>query len=173
MDGQPASTRLFLALWPGPAEREVLRAWRDAWTWPRGAAPVATPKLHMTLHFLGNQPTERVAEITAGLAVPMSPFRVELGQSTVWPGGIAVLEPHTQPPALLRLHADLSDALLALGLVPEARRYRPHVTMARRAAQAVPPAAGTQALTWDIAGYAMVESRPGNGGGYTVLRDYS
>jgi 2'-5' RNA ligase len=173
MAGDTATSRLFLALWPDPAEREVLRAWRDAWTWPRGATPVATPKLHLTLHFLGDQPTDRVAELGAGLAVPVSPFRVELGQSGVWPGGIAVLEPHAQPPALLRLHADLSDALRTLGLTPEARPYRPHVTMARRAARAQPPAPDSHTLAWDITGYALVESRPDNGGGYTVLRKYT
>lgn len=165
---RPATTRLFLALWPDPAIREALRAWRDAWTWPAGAAPVSTDKLHMTLHFLGNQPGERVPELVEGLAVPVSPFRLALGQPKVWPGGIAVIEPHAEPPELLRLHADLSDALLSLGLAPEPRAYRPHVTMSRRAAHAGPPA-GAPPLVWDVSGYALVASR---GGSYEVLAHY-
>jgi 2'-5' RNA ligase len=169
MDSRPATTRLFLALWPDAPVRDALRTWRDLWTWPRGASPVATDKLHLTLHFLGDQPSERLPELTQGLAVPFAPFQVELGTPTVWPGGIAVLEPQQPPPQLLQLHARLGQALLSLGLTPEARKYRPHVTMSRRANNALLTAAGP-AVAWDISSYALVESRPGSG--YTVLAHY-
>lgn len=168
MERRPATTRLFLGLWPDPATREALRAWRDAWTWPHGAAPVSTDKLHMTLHFLGNQPSARVQELVEGLAVPLAPFRLELGLPRVWPGGIAVIEPHHAPGELLQLHADLSAALLALGLPLEPRAWRPHVTMARRAGQAALPAPAPP-LAWDISGYALVASRAG---AYDVLAHY-
>lgn len=169
MSGKGASTRLFLALWPDEAVRPALRIWRDAWIWTPNAAPVATSNLHITLHFLGNQPGESVAALADGLAVPFSPFRVEFGAPRLWHSGIAVLEPHSTPEELLLLHADLGSALLELGITPEERKYRPHVTMARKAARAMPPAAGP-ALAWDITSYALVESRDGV---YTVLRHYS
>lgn len=169
MDGP--STRLFLALWPDPAIRHALRERRDAWDWPRGAGPVHTDKLHMTLHFLGEQPSARVAELQRGFAVPFTPFTLSIGMPKLWPHGVAVLEPHEEPPELLALHANLSSALVALGLQPEARTYRPHVTLARRAnAALVPPEA--EPLMWKVDGYALVESKPGNGGGYTVLQQY-
>jgi RNA 2',3'-cyclic 3'-phosphodiesterase len=171
MEGGPDTTRLFLALWPDPAIRAALRAWRELWSWPRGASPVATDKLHLTLHFLGNQPSERVTELAEGLAVPFSPFRLDLGQAKLWPHGIAVLEPHMEPDELLQLHGRLGQALAGLGLVPEARKFRPHVTMARRAGKAVAPVEGPP-IAWDVTSYALVESRPGNGG-YTVLKQYS
>ncbi|HEX8788091.1 MAG TPA: RNA 2',3'-cyclic phosphodiesterase [Telluria sp.] len=168
----PASARLFLALWPDPAVRSALRTWRDAWTWPRGATPVHTDKLHITLHFLGNQPRTHLDALLDGFAVPFTPFRLRLDTAELWHNGIAVLSPQTAPQALLDLHSALSDALLDLGLQPEARSYRPHVTMARRAAgAAIPP--GGQVLDWEIERYALVESRPGNGGAYTVLREYA
>ena len=63
-------------------------------------------------------------------------------------------------------------ALAALGLPPEQRDYRPHVTMARRARHAVVPPESAP-LIWQIDGYALVESKPGDGGGYTVLEQYS
>lgn len=169
MDARPASSRLFLALWPQPAVREALRAWRDQWTWPPSAAPVMDDKLHVTLHFLGDQPSVRLPELMDGFAVPFSPFKLQLGTAAIWPGGIAVLEPLQQPPELLQLHRHLGLALLDLGLIPEARPYKPHVTMARRAAHANMPASGAP-LAWDIGGYCLVESR---GGSYTVLRQYS
>jgi 2'-5' RNA ligase len=166
------TTRLFLALWPEPGVRDALREWRDGWTWPKSAAPVPTPKLHLTLHFLGNQPSASAAALAHGLAVPFTPFQLALGRPLLWPHGIAVLEPHTEPQALLQLHAALGAALVGLGLEPEARQFRPHVTLARRANNAVPPLQGPP-IDWDVRGYALVESRPGDAGGYTVLRHYA
>ena len=161
--------RLFLALWPDPALRHLLKERRDAWAWPKNASPVHPDKLHVTLHFLGGVPGERVPELLEGFAVPFDPFRLELNRAALWHNGIAVLEPERAPPALLALHARLSDALLALGLQPEARSYRPHVTMARRAGGATPPLE-VPPVTWDARGYSLVESKDGV---YTVLREYA
>lgn len=172
MGERPATTRLFLALWPDEAVREQLVQWRDAWTWPRGAAPVATPKLHVTLHFLGNLPSERVPELMDGFGVPFEPFRLELGTPVLWHHGIAVLEPHVQPPELIGLHSRLSEALVRLGLEPEERKYKPHVTLARRAAGAGLPAGGP-AISWQANSYALVESRKDEDGAYVVLREYA
>jgi len=168
MGAQGDTTRLFLALWPDAAVRDQLRAWRDAWTWPRGAAPVPTDKLHVTLHFLGEQPSARLPEFLDAFQVPFAPFDLQFGRAELQRGGIAWIAPHGEPQGLLDLHARLSDALVALGLAPEARTYRPHVTMARRASGAVMPAAGP-AIDWAISHYALVASRAGS---YTVLREY-
>jgi 2'-5' RNA ligase len=167
----PATTRLFLALWPEPAVREQLREWRELWTWPRGATPVHTGKLHLTLHFLGNQPGDALPALLDGLAVPMSPFRLRLGVAELWHNGIAVLSPCDVPGELLDLHAALASALPGVGLAPEARAYRPHVTMARRANGAEAPQGGP-AIDWMVDHYALVESTTGGDGGYTVLREY-
>jgi len=165
------TTRLFLALWPDPAVRQQLREWRDLWAWPRGAAPVHTDKLHLTLHFLGNQPSELLPSLLDGLAVPLSPFRLQLGVAELWHNGIAVLAPSSVPQALMDLNAALSAALPGVGLVPETRAYRPHVTMARRAGKADLPQSGP-VIDWSIDHYALVESKTGDGSGYTVLREY-
>lgn len=162
------AARLFLALWPDSTVRHQLREARDAWQWPRGATPVHTDKLHLTLHFLGGVATERLSALLEGFPVPFEPFRVDLGAPLLWPHGIAVLAPLEEPPRLLALHARLSEALLALGLEPEARAYRPHVTMARRAGGVAIPATGST-IAWEIDRYALVESRDG---AYTVLREY-
>jgi RNA 2',3'-cyclic 3'-phosphodiesterase len=169
MAGNPATARLFLALWPDEAVRPALKIWRDAWIWPAGAAPVAADKLHVTLHFIGDQPSERLPVLMEGLAVPFSPFRVEFGRATVWHNGIAVLEPHCAPAELLLLQSDLGSVLLDLGITPEERTYRPHVTMARKAIKAMPPVDGP-AVAWDVTSYALVQS---SGGVYTVLKHYS
>lgn len=160
--------RLFLALWPDPGLRQLLKERRDAWSWPQSATPVHADKLHLTLHFLGALPAERLPELLDGFAVPFELFRLDLTHATVWHNGIAVLEPDATPPALAGLHARLTDALARLGLEPETRRYRPHVTMARRATGAVVPTDDVP-VEWDVRGYALLESTNGI---YTVLRDY-
>lgn len=169
MDGQSATTRLFLALWPDPAVRHLLTQWRDAWHWPRGATQVAADQLHVTLHFLGSQPSERLPDFLDGFAVPFEPFQLVLDRAVVWHNGIAVLEPQATPPALEALHVRLGEALLALGLPPEARRYRPHATMARRATGATVPTTRPP-VSWEVSGYALVESKNSV---YTVLRSYT
>jgi len=169
MNEQPSSLRLFLALWPDDTVRAQLRAARDAWTWPRGATPVHTDKLHLTLHFLGSVAAERLPELRAGLLhLPMTPFDLRLGRPESWHGGIAVLAPLEEPPALLALHAELAQALAALGMAPERRPYRPHVTMARRADGVALPAQDP-VIDWHVDRYALVESRPD--AGYIVLHD--
>jgi 2'-5' RNA ligase len=168
METHAGTARLFLALWPDPAVRDALRGWRDAWTWPRGAAPVHADKLHVTLHFLGDVPSARLPELMAGFAVLFSPFSLRFERGALWHNGIAVLEPSEEPAGLQALHASLSQALVGLGLQPKARTYRPHVTMARRANGAEVPAGGP-VVDWQVDRYALVESR---GGSYTVLREY-
>ncbi len=167
-----SNTRLFLALWPDPAVRHALRERRDLWDWPRGASPVHPDKLHVTLHFLGSVPSERVPDLRRGFAVPFIPFELTFGVPKLWHNGIAVLEPSNEPPELLELHAQLTNSLVALGLQPEARKYRPHVTFARRASGVVVPA-DSPPLVWKVDGYALVESHPENGGVYQVLETYS
>ena len=163
------NARVFIALWPDQATRDALRAWRDRWTWPRNASPVRTERLHVTLHFLGNVARAQLPALTAALAVPITPFVLEFGHPELWPHGIAVLAPDSVPEPLLRLQRDLGERLPALGLQPEARAYRPHVTLARRAADAIMPLSGP-AVRWTVDGYALMESAPD---GYRVLYAYN
>lgn len=168
------TARLFLALWPPTEVRLSLETLRRGWSWPPRAAPVRGDRLHLTLHFLGNVPVERLDAFAHALDVPAEPLALDLAGATprLWPGGLAVLE-FAPPPALLRLHAALADALAGLGWPVESRRYRPHVTLARRAAGARPPPEGAPAPAWWQAdrGYVLVRSSPARG--YEVLRSYA
>ena len=162
--------RLFVTLWPDDAVRADLRAYRNHWQWPRAAAAMHADKLHLTLHFLGSQPRALVPALEAALNVPFTPFDLSLGTPDVWRHGSAVLEPLTTPPELLALHAALGGALQSVGITPETRPFRPHVTMARHAAGAVAPQKNTH-IFWPVDGFALVESAPDHGG-YTILRTY-
>lgn len=163
-----ANARLFLALWPSLAVRRTLALQQSQWTWPAGAALVAPPMLHLTLHFIGAVPAARVPELAAGLHVKGPRFTLALDTPEVWPNRCAVLCAGRTPAALLRLHAALAQALRALQLPVESRPLRAHVTLARRAAGAVPPEAA-HPLHWPLRGYALVRSA---GGRYTPIARY-
>ena len=168
----PDPARLFLALWPSPATRDGVIAWRNARPWPEGAALVAPEKLHMTLHFLGDVPRTRVAELSAGLAVRVEPFELAFDRVEIWSNGIAALRPIVAPVRALQLHSALRDALQRLDLATETRPFRPHVTLARRAQDAMSMALD-EPVRWRVREYVLVESQRGAGGGYRVLRSYA
>ena len=153
----PASVRLFVALWPGPAARRQLVACRDRQPWPAGARPVPDGALHLTLHFIGAVPVARVDEVAAALDLPSPGFDLVLDRVAAWPHGLVVLEAGHVPDALRQLHADLGAALRRLALPLEARPLRPHVTLARRAGDR---RAWVQAepLHWRVRGHVLVQS---------------
>ncbi|HEY0061757.1 MAG TPA: RNA 2',3'-cyclic phosphodiesterase [Telluria sp.] len=163
------NARLFLALWPDPAIRAQLAQARDRWTWPRSATPVRTERLHLTLHFIGDVAQERVADVAAALEVKSPVFDLRFGRNVLWPHGVAVLEPEHAPPTLHALHDTLGAALRALSLPLDARAYKPHVTLARRAGTAL-PGMDESSILWSVDRYALVQSQAGK---YQVLREYA
>ncbi len=157
---------------PTDAVRDGIRAWQQAWQWPRGARLVPPERLHLTLHFIGNVPPARLPALTRGLRIEFEAIDMVYGDGAVWPGGIAVLRPARTPDTLARLHARLAVALGALELPVESRAFRAHVTLARRASGAVPPP-GSPALAWRAAGgYVLVRSL-GGGAGYRIIERFS
>lgn len=162
------SVRLFLALWPPPRLRAALLASQRQWHWAPPAQPVPAAQLHLTLHFIGAVPRPRLAEVRAGLRVPCPALALQLERPCLWRHGLAVLEPCVVPPGLLDLHRALGVALVTLGLHLEPRPFRPHVTLARHAAQSVPPEGGVS-LGWQARSYVLVESA---GGRYRILQRY-
>ena len=162
------TSRLFLALWPDEGTRASLARCRDAWVWAADASPEPTDRLHLTLHFLGAVPHRRLLESIDGLRVRFSQFTLHLDRAQRWPNGVAVLTPKAVPPALFALHAALRDRLERLHLTPESRRWRPHVTLARRTGDSQAPAQ-ISPVRWHVHGYALVESHAVTGD-YVVLR---
>ncbi len=151
--------RLFLALWPDARVRRKLAARRDGFAWPPAAAPVANDRLHLTLHFIGDVPVARVTDLRAALQVPTTPFELVLDRVEAWSGGLVVLRASIVPEPLAALHAGLEKALRTAALPVEHRRFRPHVTLARRASGVPLPA--LHPMRWAVTGYALVRSRPG------------
>jgi 2'-5' RNA ligase len=143
----------------------------DGWRWNAEAARYAPADWHVTLHFLGAVPRTQLDTLRAALAVPLQPFELRFGEPTLWPHGLAVLLPIATPAALQHLHDELGQRLRQLGLRTDERPYRPHLTLARRAAGAVPP---TQwpAWGWPVQGYVLMESTGDAAPRYRVLQAY-
>jgi len=85
----------------------------------------------------------------------------------VWRGGIAVLL-FAADAALERLHEAIGAVVAGFGIPLDPRPFAPHVTLARGARGAAPPAQAP-ALEWRARGFALVESA---GGDYRVLRAF-
>lgn len=165
----PAFARLFLGLWPDDDVRDAVLAHAERWAWPKGARRVQRDKLHLTLHFLGAVPRERVASLVQGLAVSFEPFELTLDLAEAWSNDVAVLRPSVVPAALSDLHHRLRVALHALEQRSARERLVPHVTLARQARGAIPPAQSPH-LRWPVGGYVLIESQPPRS--YRVLYEY-
>ena len=160
--------RLFVGLWPDDGVRDAVQAHAERWGWTPPARRVPRAKLHMTLHFLGGVPRERLPELARGLSVRFDPFVLRLDHAEVWRNQVAVLCPRVAPSGLIELHERLQ---LALGQLeqPSAREaLLPHVTLARQAKGSQPVRGDS--IRWDVGGYALIESTPDSL--YHVLVDY-
>ena len=165
----PSDTlRLFVALWPDAGAHAWLRACDSATAWPAAAARAGPERWHMTLHFLGPVPRARLPGLLPALQQPFDPFGFELGRVEAWPRGLVVVEPAHAAPALQDLQVALGQALQRYGLPVEARAFRPHITLARRAARAT-LAAPSSPERWPVSAYALVASA---GGRYRNLALY-
>lgn len=154
------------------ASRAALLEHRDAWRWNALASLVRPEQLHLTLHFIGNVPRHRMQQLRNGLVVPFEPFELTFGHPGLWRHGLAVLQPHAIPSSLLQLHGALQQALQRLELPSDMLDFRPHITLARRAVGAVPPAQ-EPVLRWRVQGYALVESRREPAGQYRLVQRYA
>jgi 2'-5' RNA ligase len=172
MDVPPgASPRLFVGIWPTEGVLDALQQQAAAWSWPPSARRSRPERMHLTLHFLGDVPAARLPELRLALAEAWQPCELLLDRPQVWGGGIAVLEAAAVPAELARLHAVLGERLRELGLPVEERRYRPHVTFARKAFGARPPA-GAEPVRWLLGPpHVLVQSLPG-GRGYLPLQEF-
>src|SRR3990172_3600247 len=156
--------RLFFALWPDARTRKALSTALDRLALPPSARRVIAANLHLTLVFLGSVPVERYRCLEQAAAqVQGRRFTLRLEQIGHWPQPrILWLGPARIPPALTALVTALYSALAVCDVFTEARPYRPHITVARNVRQAeavtIPP------LTWRVAGFSLLESRPAPGG---------
>lgn len=158
--------RLFFALWPDPAARDVLAELAGQAAREAGGHATATEKLHVTVVFLGTidaMQVARLADIAGEAAGRVDAFDLALERVGGTASGIAWITPLAVPPALLDLHARLHQGLQAGGFRVEARAFRPHVTLARNCIRR-PGRHTTGTVRWRADAVSLVASQPQRGG---------
>jgi 2'-5' RNA ligase len=168
----PADVRLFLALWPTDAVRQEIVRWQSQWQWPDKANVVKPERLHVTLHFLGDVPPARVLDLKYVMqAIRAQHFDLHFTRSDMWQHGAAVIRPENSPTALRGLHGRIGLALAEIGLKSDDKAYRPHVTLARRAADATAPAQPPDVMWEANDGFVLVQTLAG-GRGYDIIERF-
>jgi 2'-5' RNA ligase len=159
-DAAPAR-RLFFALWPTEAERSVLERDVGPVAALAGGRPVPAANLHVTLVFLGCVPDAQLAVLRAvGDAQPWRATTLAFDRLDWWARAAAsVLGVGAPPAALVEYQVRMQQALAERGLKPDARPYRPHMTIARKV-RAAPAAGEPPALRWRPSQVALCESVP-------------
>ena len=165
------TARLFLALAPPAPVRATLAQYVAQWHWGPTARRYAPADWHLTLHFLGEVARAKIESMRSSLTVPMRPFTLNFGRAAHWPHGLIVLLPSRVPQALQQLHLKLQNALAGIDLQTETRPYRPHLTLARHAEDAIEPEQ-TPTFDWQVDGYTLMESTGFAASRYRTLQRY-
>lgn len=112
-----------------------------------GLRRVKTEQMHLTLHFLGDQPRERLHQLSDHLNRTLSGFPVFpliLQGLGVFPGQAnprVVWMGFESPSLLLNLHARVGKCLSDLAIQPDSKPFRAHLTLARIPAPLEPASA--------------------------------
>lgn len=170
--------RLFVALEPPVAVRDVLLA---AMGGVAGARWQTDDQLHLTLRFIGEVDRHAAHDIAAALGgVHGAPFMLTLGApgmfdrngfaDTLWVG----VTPHD---AVKALNQRIEQALQRVGIAPEPRAFRPHITLARmgRSAGSIDSflARPLPLASFTVNDFALYESTLGGSGAhYRIVERY-
>lgn len=154
--------RLFFALWPpAPVQTALADLAREAGV---GGRPVAPVRLHMTLAFLGDLDESAVEPLCAAAGrIRGTAFVLEMARlGHFYRTGVAWVGPESTPTALADLAADVQKAAASAGIRLRSRRFRPHVTLARRAER---PSSWhvDRPICWTVRGFSLTESVRGEG----------
>jgi 2'-5' RNA ligase len=160
MDSPPEpARRLFIALYPDTAVQAAIDAQRALWQWPPRARLTRPPRIHLTLHFLGQVDGAREAALREALAdVPMRRLDLVLATPQVWRNRIAVLLADEDQGLRVLLERLARQVRHAGRAAPDTAGWIPHLTIAREATGARPPR-DAQPIRWQVSEFVLVWSR--------------
>jgi 2'-5' RNA ligase len=124
--------RLFFALWPDEACRERLAALAAAALSEGAGRPVPPQDWHVTLCFLGSVPQRLIGPLqTAAAALRARPFTLRLDRLRYWAQSRVAVVLGPCPAAAAELARALRELARELGLEPDDKPLRPHITLVR------------------------------------------
>ena len=165
--------RLFFALWPDEEVQAELAALCQQLS-PESGHPHHPQDLHMTLVFLGQVAQEqRVCIEKIADRIELSPFSVSVEQIELWRKPRLLCATASQmPDPLAKLVSSLQTGLAKCGFKPEARPYRPHVTLIRKVRK-YNPFKLPQPIHWPVSRFVLATSGAGPGlPRYRVLKKW-
>lgn len=160
-----STKRLFFALWPDNRQRDQLRDVINSVAKTVEGRAVDRRNWHVTLPFIGQLDEQQIPDLQAlASQIQVEPFRLVFDRLEFWARPkVACLAAATVPPELDNLVASLNDVLQLVGVAPEDRAYRPHITVSRNA-RSFTTERLTQRATTQWSGFELMESVSGAGG---------
>src|SRR5271170_3648945 len=158
--------RLFFALWPDADTKNQLAGVAAKLGLPSRSRAVPAPNYHLTLAFVGEVEDTQLASLLAIGGAQRAPrCTITLDATEFWAASqVVVAAAQKIPPELLRLWEDLHTDL---ALVP--KPPRPHVTLARKVAQA-PVLQAMSPIDWRTSSFGLYRSETGGvESAYTVV----
>jgi len=181
--------RLFVAAeLPAELRRRFASVQEDLSAAPLPVRWVRSDGIHLTLKFLGEAPESRLPEIATvlrGAAGGIAPFSLAAEGAAAFPvqgaPRLIWVEVHGDVAAARQLASAIDAATARIGFAPEAREFRPHLTLGRVKGAArgdwrsiLERAAGRAAGGFEVSEYVLFESRLGpHGASYAPIERYA
>lgn len=166
------TARLFFAIRPDNAVQAALnRMAGKAAASEQGGRCVKPENIHLTVLFLGDVESDRIdrlREIAGSVTAQM--FSLSIQGTLFWKKKRIVMANVVHYPAALFALADtLKTALVAAGFTCEARQFKPHITLIRKAGAHLPMQLENP-IQWDVSDWLLLQSRlSSHGSCYTEL----
>lgn len=172
-ESRPQTARVFFALQPARSVQSALHALANKAAGGQSGRCVKAENIHLTLVFLGEVETEQIAtlraiaaDVAAGMhkaasmnEQPLPPFSLTIQGTRFWKKNRIVMASVVQyPPVLFALADAIKTALMSAGFSCEARPFKPHITLIRKAG-AHTPLTLEQPIQWDVDDWLLMQSR--------------
>jgi len=160
-----STKRLFFALWPDNRQRDRLRDVINSVAKTVEGRPVDRRSWHVTLPYIGEFEESRIPELQElASQIDVEPFRLGFDRLEFWARPkVACLVAATVATELEQLVASLNWVLQEVGVTPEDRTFRPHITVVRNA-RTFTTERLTQRATTEWSSFELIESQSGPGG---------
>lgn len=156
--------RIFFALWPDDRQRDRLRDVINSVAKTVEGKIVDRRNWHITLAWIGDYSEQQIPTLLSRAGeISVEPFRLSFDRLEFWARPkVACMVGATVPPELQALNLELHALMQDIGVTPEDRTYRPHITVARNA-RSFTTERLTQRVATEWSGFELVESLPGPG----------
>jgi 2'-5' RNA ligase len=144
-----------------------------------GARWIDTANFHLTLRFIGDIDSRTAGDVASVLEkVRFKPFKVMLDEVATFGGERprAIVVKAKSVPALMDLQAEQERLMRRIGIPPEARKFTPHVTLARLRGASPIAVAGYLAMqgaffarSFEASRFVLYSSRASTGGGPYIV----